>query len=168
MKTMLAALCSLAVSVCFCAENLIVNPGGENNFKGFWKSPGAKISAENGLLVLTGKPESQKKEENFTKLMQIVKRPSEEFRNKKMVLSFQIRLEKISGSVQIAVREAFGDKALYHGKIFKSLDASPQWQKISVPFTTRANTSALMFYLSGGYLTPDDRIEIKDLTFSEQ
>ena len=168
MKRILTALFCLTASICFCADNLIANPNGENEFKGFWKSPRAGITSENGVIVLSGIPESQKDSENFTKLMQVIKRPQEELQNKKMILSFQIRLAKISGSLQIAVREAFGKKALYHGRIFKHYDGGREWRKISVPFTTRANTSALMFYLSAGYLAPDDRIEIKDLQLSEQ
>ena len=168
MKKILTALFFLTASICFCAENLIVNPNGENEFKGFWKSPRAGIVSENGVIILSGMPESQKDSENFTKLMQVLNRPPEELQNKKMILSFQIRLAKISGSLQIAVREAFGKSALYHGRTFKRYDGGQEWRKISVPFTTRANTSALMFHLNAGYLAPDDRIEIKDLQLSEQ
>ena len=43
MKKILTALFCLTASICFCVENLIVNPNGENEFKGFWKSPRAGI-----------------------------------------------------------------------------------------------------------------------------
>ena len=72
MKKILTALFCLTASICFCAENLIVNPNGEYEFKGFWKSPRAGIVSENGVIILSGMPESQKDSENFTILMQVL------------------------------------------------------------------------------------------------
>lgn len=163
----------LAISFAFSiaaaeTENLILNPTGENNFKGYWKSPNAKVISSDGTTVFSGFPESAVKSENYAKITQVIERSAEELQDKNFELSFEICPVKIGGSFRVAVREAYGKYATYHGRTFKHLDEDSKWQRVTIPFKTHKDTTQLVLYLDISYPNLDDRIEIKNLQFIEK
>lgn len=161
---------SLAFSIAVAAEteNLIVNPRGENNFKGYWKSPNTKVISSEGTIVFSGFPESAGKNENYAKITQVIERNAEELQNKNFELSFEICPMKIGGSFRVAVREAYGKYAVYYGRTFKHLDEDSKWQQVTIPFKTHKDTTQLVLYLDISYPAQDDRIEIKNLQLIEK
>ncbi|MBQ7696560.1 MAG: hypothetical protein IJT50_15715 [Lentisphaeria bacterium] len=161
MKTFLAAAIFCAV-LCSGAEvNLIPNPAGADNFKGWYRVPGSGVTAADGVITVTANPDP--KVNPFQKAQCALKLKSEEIQGKKFEISFKYRTEKLDGSVQVTVREAFGSRGNYHGKILKRWDVSKDWKEARHTFTVRKDASGLAVYIAGRYMKAGEKVEIKDL-----
>ena len=161
MKTFLAAAIFCAV-LCSGAEvNLIPNPAGADNFKGWYRVPGSGITAADGVITVTANPAP--KVNAFQKGQHKLNLKPGEIQGKKFEISFKYRTEKLDGSVQVTVREAFGNRGNYHGKILKRWDVSKEWKEARHTFTTRKDASSLWLYVAGRYMKPGEKVEIKDL-----
>jgi len=161
MKSFLAAALFCAV-LCPGAEvNLIPNPTGAENFKGWYRVPGSGITAADGVITVTANPAP--KVNPFQKAQCALKLKPAEIQGKKFEISFKYRTEKLDGSAQVTVREAFGNRGNYHGKILKRWDVSKEWKEVKCPFTVRKDASELAVYIAGRYMKAGEKVEIKDL-----
>ena len=161
MKQILVAAVFCAV-LCSGAEvNLIPNPTGADNFKGWYRVPGSGITAADGVITVTANPAP--KVNAFQKAQCSLKLKSGEIQGKKFEISFKYRTEKLDGSVQVTVREAFGNRGNYHGVILKRWDVSKEWKEASHTFTVRKDASELAVYVAGRYMKAGEKVEIKDL-----
>ena len=161
MKKFLVTAIFCAV-LCSGAEvNLIPNPAGADNFKGWYRVPGSGVTAADGVITVTANPAPRVNA--FQKAQCSLKLKPEEIRGKKFEISFKYRTEKLDGSVQVTVREAFGSRGNYHGKILKRWDVSKDWKEVRCPFTVRKDASSIAVYVAGRYMKPGEKVEIKDL-----
>ena len=148
--------------LCFGSEvNLIPNPTGADNFKGWYRVPGSGVTAADGVITVTANPAP--KVNAFQKAQCALKLKPEEIRGKKFEISFKYRTEKLDGSVQVTVREAFGSRGNYHGVILKRWDVSKDWKEARHTFTVRKDASELAVYVAGRYMKAGEKVEIKDL-----
>ena len=161
MKKFLVAAVFCAV-ICSGAEvNLIPNPTGADNFKGWYRVPGSGITAADGVITVTANPAP--KVNAFQKAQCPLKLKGGEIQGKKFEISFKYRTEKLDGSVQVTVREAFGNRGNYHGVILKRWDVSKEWKEARHTFTVRKDASELAVYIAGRYMKAGEKVEIKDL-----
>ncbi len=159
-KFLVAAI--FCAGLCFGAEvNLIPNPAGADNFKGWYRVPGSGVTAADGVITVTAN--TAPRVNAFQKAQCSLKLKPEEIRGKKFEISFKYRTEKLDGSVQVTVREAFGNRGNYHGKILKRWDVSKDWKEVRCPFTVRKDASELAVYVAGRYMKAGEKVEIKDL-----
>ena len=161
MKKFLVAAVFCAV-ICSGAEvNLVPNPTGTDNFKGWYRVPGSGITAADGVITVTAN--TAPKVNAFQKGQHMLKLKPEEIQGKKFEISFKYRTEKLDGSVQVTVREAFGNRGNYHGVILKRWDVSKAWKEARHTFTVRKDASSLCLYVAGRYMKAGEKVEIKDL-----
>ena len=162
MKKTIIALLTFCISACFAGEaNLIVDPTGANKFKNWFNPPTAKITSADGIITITDNPDP--KFNGYQKASQSLKLKAEEIQGKKFELSFKYRTAKLNGSLQVAVREAFGKTSFYHGPVLKKWDVSPDWKEMKCTFTPRKEAFNLTVYIVGSYMKPGEKVEIKDL-----
>lgn len=161
MKKFLVTAVFCAV-LCSGAEvNLVPNPTGADNFKGWYRVPGSGITAADGVITVTANPAP--KVNAFQKAQCSLKLKGGEIQGKKFEISFKYRTEKLDGSVQVTVREAFGNRGNYHGVILKRWDVSKEWKEARHTFTVRKDASELAVYIAGRYMKAGEKVEIKDL-----
>lgn len=159
MKILATLLIAGAFALGAADTNLIPDPAGAKGFKG-WFNP-ARITASDGIITMTANTDP--KINAYQKAQVRISLKGKEMQNRKLELSFKYRTQKLQGSFQAAVREAYGKGATYHGVTLKRWDVSKEWKSCKYTFTTRKNTSDLAFYLVGRYMKKGEKVELKDL-----
>ena len=162
MKNIVSLLALVCAFACIAEEiNLIPNPAGAENFKTWYNPAHARITAAAGVITIAANPDP--KANAYQKAQVTLSGKGADIQEKKFELSFKYRTEKLDGSLQVAVREAFGRSSAYHGKILKKWDVSREWQEAKYLFTTRKDASVLQLYIVGRYMKPGEKVELKDL-----
>jgi len=167
MKNVLIAIVCFAACFAFAQQNILYNPTGDNNFKGFFKIRNANIASADGVISCRGNADAQVNA--YQKIQQHIEPADKQIKNKTFVLSFKARSAKLIGNCQVAVREAWDkDKSTYHGFVFKRFDITPEWQEYSKTFTTHDTTTDLSFYLVASYMATDSLFEVKDISIIQR
>ena len=162
MKNIVLLLALVCAFACVAEEiNLIPNPSGAEHFKKWYNPPHARITAADGVITIAANPDP--KANAYQKAQITLSGKGVDIQEKKFELSFKYRTEKLDGSLQIAVREAFGKNSSYHGKILKKWDVSKEWKEVRYLFTTRKDASGLQLYIVGRYMKPGEKVELKEL-----
>ena len=166
-RHLLPILFLLTAAFAFAQQNLLQNPTGDNNFKGFFKIKNACIYSTDGVISCRGNADAQVNA--YQKIQQHIEPADNQIKNKTFVLSFKARSAKLIGNCQVAVRESWDkDKSIYHGFVFKRFDITPEWQEYSKTFTTHDTTTDLSFYLVASYMATDSLFEVKDISIIQR
>ena len=157
--SLLLALCAFSA---FAAEvNLIPDADGKEKFKNWYNPASAQITAADGIITITANPDP--KVNPYQKAQALIKLKGAAVQGKKFEFSFKYRTEKLTGALQLAIRESHKKAGIYHGHILKKWDASKEWKEMKYQFTTRKDAKELCFYLVGRYMKPGEKVQLKEI-----
>ncbi len=156
----------LAFCLQLSADNLISNADFAEGFKGFVKTGG--YSLRDNVLVVRGQPELGDAINGYQKLTR--KLELNEPANAKLELSFDMNVIRISGRVNVAIREsdAAGETLRYHNLIFSKWDTTDGWRSFKKTVDISAQAVNLEFFLMSHYLDGKDQIEFRNLKILSQ
>ena len=158
----LSFLLALCVFSAFAAEvNLIPDAAGKEKFRGWYNPASAQITAADGIITITANPDP--KVNPYQKAQAVIKLKGAAVQGKKFELSFKYRTGKLTGAVQLAIRETYQKTGVYHGHILKKWDVSNEWKEMKYHFTTRKDAKELCFYLVGRYMKAGEKVQLKEI-----
>ncbi len=150
------------------AANLLKNPDFEQGFKGYFKTDA--FSLNQGVLNINGVPGAGEKINSSQKLAQSLSGlTAAEWPNRKLKLSFQAKIERISGRLEVTIREidAAGKTIRYHMIPFTKWDTADDWQDFSRTFKLSPKAAGAALYIRACYLDGKDRIQLRKLRIDD-
>lgn len=149
--------------------NLLNNPDFEQDFKGYFKTDA--FSLDQGILNIRGVPQAGEKVNGYQKLSQtLTTLPAAECPNHELSLSFQANIERISGRLEVAIREidVAGKTIRYHVIPFTKWDTTSAWQDFSRTFKLSSRAAGVALYIVAYYLDDKDQIQLRKLRVDDQ
>lgn len=163
MKPFILALAVLLTGG-LATENLLKNPDFEQGFSGYFKTDA--FSLDRNVLNIRGVPEAGEKVNGNQKLSQtLTALPAAECPNLELELSFQARIERISGRIDAAIREidADGKTIRYHAIPLTRWDASGDWQPFNRTFKLSPRAAGAALFIQAFYLDGADLVQLRNL-----
>lgn len=163
---LLAVLCfGSCLAMAGEVANLIEDPGYESPKKWFTNAPAEFAAFREGErhgIVVKGKNPAQRYRKLSTRLR--VLKP-EDLANKKLTISFDAQIAKLSGVVEISIRQsnAKGLSIRYNTIRLTRYDRTGSWQHFAKTFSVEKNTTALDLHILSHFLQQDESVQISKL-----
>lgn len=120
-----------------------------------------KIEGKN-TLVIVGPAKDAKL--GYKQITRNIPRKQNEILNHWVTLSAEIKVEKLSGSFKLMVREARRKGTIRYRQTWVSkMEETGKWQKYSCRFAVGKPTEFIQIYLQSCYLAPGDKLYLRGL-----
>ena len=146
-------------------ENLDFSAG-LKNWRGVGKQSEFQVIPLDGIntLVVRGSEQGESQVSGYRQIILPIPVSTKDIRGQKVTLSAEIKVERLSGSFKLMIRESRKKSTLhYRQTIISKWENTGEWNRYNCECYVSKKTERLQIYLQSCFLKPGDKLYVRNL-----